>query len=853
MTLNANKATTVKSTLAKLLAMENISIRHVMGSTTASFDVKGRVLRLPVWQGISEDLYDMLVVHEVGHALYTPHDLWTRELERLATKHNPKPGDKAALAKTMRSIHAFCNVVEDIRIDLKQRKRYPGSKRNYVLGYKELFDRDFFGQSKRPIASMEFIDRLNIYSKAGFSNVTVVPFTDEEKALVKRTQETETFEDVVALAEELWLIAKNRPEGEGEGEGEGDDSEEGESKNKTKGGKPDSDSEDSEKSEEDSESSDEAGDDSEEGESDSDAKGGEDSDEDSDSKDGAGDGDDSEGESKEGEGDGKSGDDEFTLPPEARNPLDAETAEELKKEAEKNKNKDEKKPQPKPDDHKGGVGGNEGGKEMEENPEDFLPESETDETFSNNVDGLAASNGTSYYYSTIPELKGEPWTDYKVYLDEHRKFIAAAPAEFKKNGWGIQEYKFEKHQLYLNQFKTEENKAISFMVKEFEMRKSATAYQKSLTSKTGVINTNKLHSYLYNDDIFKRNTVVPQGKSHGFVMFIDWSGSMTDNILNTTRQLISLCLFCKRIAVPFEVFTFTSGGYLSRAQIADGKYGFVRTNESLQMEANAQIRNILSSRMNVTEFNEALVYLIAMARSYHPRKYGSPDWDVGESYMPSCDGMGGTPLNETILIAEKIVKKFQRQSKVEITNVIFLTDGEGSPPALGSNEYAMNSKSYAIMIQDPVTRHEYLLPEVNGRGYSGSRYGNSGFDWTNAMLRVLKDRTKCNLVGFYLFGSYGGSWSDIVFQNRDHSQAEEAAAKASWKTNGYVSILNSGYDEYFLISSKAMSLDQVAFGEKETAKGKTLTAGRLATAFLKHMDKKTTNRVLLSNFIKKIT
>ena len=63
----------------------------------------------------------------------------------------------------------------------------------------------------------------------------------------------------------------------------------------------------------------------------------------------------------------------------------------------------------------------------------------------------------------------------------------------------------------------------------------------------------------------------------------------------------------------------------------------------------------------------------------------------------------------------------------------------------------------------------------------------------------------------------------------------------------------SGYDEYFLISSKAMSLDQVAFGEKETAKGKTMTAGRLATAFLKHMDKKTTNRVLLSNFIKKIT
>ena len=68
----------IKSQLAKLLATENISMRHEPNSKTAYFDVKKRELILPVWQNISEDLYDMLVVHEVGHAegLLPVHGRW---------------------------------------------------------------------------------------------------------------------------------------------------------------------------------------------------------------------------------------------------------------------------------------------------------------------------------------------------------------------------------------------------------------------------------------------------------------------------------------------------------------------------------------------------------------------------------------------------------------------------------------------------------------------------------------------------------------------------------------------------------------------------------------------------------
>ena len=60
----------VKGTLAKLLATENLTVEHRRVST-ASFDVNNRVLVLPVWEA-SETVYDLLVGHEVGHALYTP-------------------------------------------------------------------------------------------------------------------------------------------------------------------------------------------------------------------------------------------------------------------------------------------------------------------------------------------------------------------------------------------------------------------------------------------------------------------------------------------------------------------------------------------------------------------------------------------------------------------------------------------------------------------------------------------------------------------------------------------------------------------------------------------------------------
>ena len=115
----------IKSQLAKLLATEDLVVEHKQVET-ASFNVETRVLVLPLWEKASNSIYDMLVGHEVGHALWTPAD------------------DNKVKVKGLP--HSYLNVIEDIRIDKKMKIKYPGLRKSYFNGYKELVARDFFGK-----------------------------------------------------------------------------------------------------------------------------------------------------------------------------------------------------------------------------------------------------------------------------------------------------------------------------------------------------------------------------------------------------------------------------------------------------------------------------------------------------------------------------------------------------------------------------------------------------------------------------------------------------------------------------------------------------------------------------------
>ena len=74
-----------KSTLAKLLAEEDIHVVHKQQST-AMFDVLNRELSLPIWKDMPKNIQDLFTLHEVGHALWTPLEMMTKVKEQKVPK-----------------------------------------------------------------------------------------------------------------------------------------------------------------------------------------------------------------------------------------------------------------------------------------------------------------------------------------------------------------------------------------------------------------------------------------------------------------------------------------------------------------------------------------------------------------------------------------------------------------------------------------------------------------------------------------------------------------------------------------------------------------------------------------------
>jgi hypothetical protein len=709
-----------KSVLAKLLATENITMQKLAGAQTAWFDVKNRVLTLPIWQGISDDLEDMLVVHEVGHALDTPCDGWTNAIKDIATKIYGKPNKQNQMA-----VKGFLNVIEDARIDKRQKRRYPGARRNYIVGYKELMDRDFFGTANKDINSYSFIDRVNIYFKGGVA--LGVKFSPEENAFVKRIDAAETFKEVVKITEEVFAYAKLRGEEdqkiqmEAVRSGDGDEDE---------GEDFGDDFDDFEDDEEESEGS----------------KG------------------------YKGEGDISASDDQT-------------------------------------DDEEDGDGDDQDQTSNGAGSSDFIPESKTEKAWEQKQSELVANGTTKYQYVGVPKpVVFKIVDDYKVFLKEN--FNHYNGQNSADRNW------FPTIQAEVTKFRTEENASISFMVKEFEMKKSADIFSRISIAKTGVLDTNKIHSYKYNEDIFRRQAVVPTGKNHGFVMILDWSGSMYNSLRDTIKQLISLTSFCKRTQIPFEVYTFRdhTGSKGSSWETVQG---------DLQFE-NLTMRNILSSRMNVTELNNAYNLLWAMSKS-------------GSHMEP----MGGTPLNGAIVVTEQLVNQFKARSKVQIVNVIFLTDG-GSNTIKGvtgtdiGNRWTGDTK---YIIQDKVMKKDYYLTE---HIYS------SAAEITINLLKILKDRTGCNLIGFYL---HDRSSSRVVHEFYGYAIEEKfrAAMVKSWNENKFIPVTNHGYDDYYIINTPAMKDT-----ENKLEVNSTMTKAKIAKEFMKFSEKKAVNRILLKRFIDKI-
>ena len=722
-----------QSLLAKLLASENISVQHTPGIKTAMFDLKNRVLMLPVWNNVSQDLEHLLLGHETGHAIDTP---CAEEYKAAYEGITNRIFGKSATSTLTKTVAGFLNVIEDARIDKRQKRRFPGLRKNYLAGYKELIDRNFFGTQGRDINSMSFIDRANLYFKGGHLHFKI-DFTPQERAFIKRIENAEKFEEVVSLTEEVYLFCKNKIET---------------AKTDLDFSKADSDFDEEEYDYNVDSGDNDDWDDSDES-------------------------DDSESSDDTSTGEGKDEDE------------DDDDADE-DKEVTSNNNSQRS-----------------AGRNSEHSDNDQVPKSETDQAWQQKNEELVMNVNRNYVYAQLPDV------DYKKAIHPYKKVLA----EWRSSVRGDH---FKSYQTPFMKWRQKEKDSISFMVKEFEQRKSAEIYSRISIAKTGTIDTNKLHSYRYNDDIFRRLSVIPEGKNHGFVMFLDWSGSMDYGLKYTIRQLLTLVLFCKQIQVPFEVYAFKD---------TDGNDPFVYVGKDNVLKCNnITLRQFLSSSMSTSELNDAMTYL----------------WAMGNGMRIYCEARGGTPLNDAIIIAPKIVNDFRKKFKLEIVNTIFLTDGDSN------GFYGIENPTYDKYHSANKKTTHFLTDKQSGKSYEFNHFGagSAARNNTTILLQMLKNQTGCNLIGFFLFSEswysflsrFGFAWANNDYQNKMHK---------FWKENKFYPVKSAGYDDYYVIDAKALRNNEEDKLEIDTSK----STKQMAKQFAKFTSAKTINRVLLRNFIDNVT
>jgi hypothetical protein len=180
--MTQNTMQSQKSNLAKLLATENIQVLQNQVKT-ASFDVKDRVLTIPFFQHNDNNVIDMLIAHEVSHALHTPSKSWQDMKDR---------SDE---------FRSFVNVLEDTRIDKLIQKKYPGVVQNYLKGFDSLLKENFFGTKDRNLNDYSLIDRINLWYKS--SKTLPITFKPKEKVFINAIEKLKTFKDVLKLAEDI--------------------------------------------------------------------------------------------------------------------------------------------------------------------------------------------------------------------------------------------------------------------------------------------------------------------------------------------------------------------------------------------------------------------------------------------------------------------------------------------------------------------------------------------------------------------------------------------------------------------------------------------------------------------------
>lgn len=390
-------------------------------------------------------------------------------------------------------------------------------------------------------------------------------------------------------------------------------------------------------------------------------------------------------------------------------------------------------------------------------------------------------------------------------------------------------------------FARDNKRVVNHMVKEFEMRKKAAEYVRASTAKTGVIDNVKMNNYKLTDDIFKKITIVPEGKSHGFLIWLDLSGSMNDCIFDAAGQALTLAMFCRQANIPFKFMTFTSNWCT--------EYDMPNVpDQTVVHDPSTCVVEIFNDKMRKSEFAMMAQHLLAMAYAMGCTRKLYNKYGIYRYYRtPDLLGMGGTPLNECILGCVKLHDDFKAAYRLDKVNTFFISDGESACFSVmktgtnWNNETVRMPSDFSMWGAHRDENIFRIVDEQTGRRYRMKQSGNAvGMNQTNQCLRLYRDRTGSTTIGYFIVSHTAREATYIA--NKYDNNAQDV-----WDTlrkTNLAEIKGSGYDQFFLISKKGLSIES---GDLEV-KG-DMTKTKLRTAFRKSQGNKKSSRELTNRIM----
>ena len=682
-----------------------------------------------------------------------------------------KVSDKGPIFK------GYLNVIEDIRIEKKIKAKYPGLRKSFYTAYKELLEDDFFGLEKldKSISELNLIDRINLHYKVGHG--IRVPFSSDEKVVLDKCEKLETFEDVLKLATELF----NQKQEEAQSFIEGLSPEQLQELADEMG----------------IEQPEDGGtelndlDNMIEYESKENGTGGSD-----------------EGEESEKE----EGQDSYSIAKEK----DSDDSTESNQDSEDNQ------------DGQGDISsqGNEGTpttgqNTLQDQVKEELEKSNTDEAFRQNEEKCF---DTEKYGSEPVNLEITERVKYENFIvpfteieKELGNFNREPVSKFTKN--------------FINKNKS----VVNYMAKEFEMKKAASAYNKSQQAKTGELNMDKLHLYKIKDDIFNRVEITPDGKNHGIVMAIDWSGSMSNDIEATLEQAFLLSMYCRKINIPFQLYAFSDGyhrgryedaEYISSQNLTYGRQA--KENEALVREL--ALLEIVNDKMKTSEYQRAMEnwFQIVKSMNYSWRYDEAPEYDR-DANLPGKLYLSGTPLDATLFVMRDLLNDFQYTNNLDIVSFVCLTDGQSHG----------NFPSGTVLIDRKINQTFQLSK-------------NYGYRATKGLLKWIKATTNARTIGYFLTDAKGRrveqEWTNFTGVS-EYDWEEQEKRRASFNKDGCILTENCNYDLGIVINSRKLKLN---YNEDVLQVGDDATKGQLKRALVKTGQQKVKQRIILNKFVQQM-